>query len=242
MLLFFLAVPLLCSSQSTSIDELPYQVSRIHSYISMTKEKLQKAQTLVDLNRHYKPSWVRTYLSVEVTTTYQGKIQKAINKSDTLSREQKNIMEMADPGSEISFKIKYIPENTLKNNESKELDFRFTVDPEQEASYPGGQQQLRKYLQEKAIAKIPDGRFQDFDLATIKFTVNEDGEISNAHIFWPFKDEKVDQVLLDAIRTMPCWTPAEYNNGLKVKQEFALLVGNMQNCVVPLLNINPDWK
>ncbi|MFT4667667.1 MAG: hypothetical protein ACI9XB_004640 [Gammaproteobacteria bacterium] len=50
-------------------------------------------------------------------------------------------------------------------------------------------------------------------------------------------DENVNELLLETIQNMPCWKPAEYANGLKVKQEFVLTVGNMESCVVNLLNI-----
>ena len=36
---------------------------------------------------------------------------------------------------------------------------------------------------------------------------------------------------------MPSWKPAAYANGMKVKQDFVLTVGDMTSCVVNLLNI-----
>ena len=229
------------ASQDNLTNEPRFEVNRIYPYISITKEALNEANSLTDLNRHYKSSWIREYNSVEVLTSYKGKIIKSTGKNDALSQEQKNLMNMADAGADISVKVKYIPENTLTHNDPKEISFTLTVDPEHEAEYPGGQQQLIKYLKEKAIDKIPGASFKDYDLTAVKFTVNKKGEIIDAHLFGSeyqtSKNEIIDELLLETIRNMPCWKPAEYSNGTKVKQEFVLTVGNMENCMVNLLNI-----
>lgn len=46
--------------------------------------------------------------------------------------------------------------------------------------------------------------------------------------------------MAEAIRNMPSWKPAGYSNGISVKQDFVLTVGNMESCVVSLLNIRRD--
>jgi hypothetical protein len=228
------------SSQENLTNELKFEVNRIYPYISITKEELTEANSLIDLNERYKPSWIRDYISVEVLTYYKGKIKKAVSKNDILSQEQKDNMNMADAGTDISVKVHYMPENNLKHNDVKELNFTFTVTPENEAKYPGGELQLKKYLKEKAIDKIPSSTFKNYDLAAIKFTIGEEGEIINAHVFETAKDEKIDELLLEAVRNMPCWNPAEYANGFKVKQDFVLTIGNMENCMIHLLNIRRD--
>jgi len=45
---------------------------------------------------------------------------------------------------------------------------------------------------------------------------------------------------LETIQKMPCWKPAKYANGTTVKQDFVLTVGNMENCIMPMLNISRD--
>ena len=236
------------SSQDSFTDELNYEVNKIYPYISVTKEKLNQAHTIGDfknetnnLNLEYKPSWVREYISVEISTTYKGVVRKAVSQNEVLTAEQKDLMNRADVGKDISVKVRYIPENTLTDNDIKETRFSFTVAPESDAKYLGGQQELKRYLKGKVMDKIPSASFKGYDLAVIKFTISEEGEITNAHIFGSeyrtSKDEKTDKLLLETIQDMPCWKPAEYANGTKVKQEFVLTVGNMKSCIVPLLNI-----
>ncbi len=237
LLFLSLAFPYFGSSQDDLTNEMTYQVNKVYPYISIASEELREAQTLVDLNWRYKPSWVKEYISVEILTTYKGKLRKAISKNDILSQEQKEFMNTADAGKDIAVKVVYIPNNTLKHNDAKELTFTFTVDPEIEAKYAGGEEQLKEYLKHNAIDKIPENSFTGYSLAAVKFTIDEAGQITDAFVIETSKDEKIDELLLETINKMPEWKPAVFSNGEKTKQEFVLTVGNMESCVVNLLNI-----
>ncbi len=240
LLFIALALPYPASSQGSSAFEPEYEVNRIYPYISITEEKLNSVQTLIDINEHYKSSWIREYISVEISASYEGRTKKAISKNETLSQEQKDLINMADLGTDIAVKVQYMPENALKNNDIKEMPFTFTIDPKSDAKYPGGQQQLKQYLKDNAMAKIPDSNFKRYNLTALKFTINEEGQIIDAHVFETSKDKKIDDLLLEAISNMPSWKPAEYANGTKAKQDFVLTVGDHESCVINLLNIRKD--
>ena len=240
LLIAFLIVPMLASTQVKLSEQPDYEVNVNYPPLSITKQQLNEANTIANINKFFKPSWIREYISVEILTTQNGMTKKGISKSDFFSHEQKDNMAKADVGTDIQIKVQYMPENTLKHNDAKEFKFSFLVNPEIEAQFPGGQQQLKQYLNEHAINKIPAGSFENYDLATIKFSINENGKIVDAHAFWPFKDEMIDNLLLEAIQNMPNWNPAEYANGVKVKQELVLSVGNMANCMLPTLNLRRE--
>jgi TonB family protein len=237
--LFLLFVPS-GFSQVNSAGELEYGVYRTYPAICVTKEKLREAHTIMDLNPHYKSSWVRTYLEVEVVTIHNGRKRKATTNTDFLSEEQKANLTRADVGSEVYVNVHYIPENSLKHNDPKNFDFTFIVDPDKEAEYPGGKQQLNLSLKEKAIDKIPAGTFEGYAIAAVKFTINEEGKTTEAKVIWSSDDDKVDELLLETIQNMSDWSPATYTDGTKVRQEFVFLVGNMENCMVHTLNIHKD--
>lgn len=221
-------------------NELNYEVQGVYPPLSITKIQLNEANTLENINRHYKSSWVSKFISVEILASYKGKMRTAISKNDVLTQEQKDLMDRVDVGTEIEVNVRYLPNNTLTHNDVKIFGFKFMVHPENEAEYLGGQQKLKQYLKDNAIDKIPSGIFEGYDLAVVKFTISETGEITDVHIFETSKDEKIDQLLLESICNMPNWKPAEYTNGTKAKQEFALMVGNMENCVVHTLNTLRD--
>jgi hypothetical protein len=229
---------MLSFAQDTIVSELSYEVNITPPPFSMSKEELPAVETIIDINRHYKSSWIRTFISVEFSAVCQGQLKKALGQNDTLTQEQKDLIQLADVGSDISVKMLYMPENTLSHNDVKDFGFTFKIKPENNAAYPGGQTQLKQYLKVNAIDKIPADVFEGYALAILKFTVTETGEIVNADMYWPSKNKDVDNLLLDTICNMPKWKPATYANGKKVKQAFALTVGNHESCAIHLLNLS----
>ena len=238
-LLFLLALvlPTISFSQDELGPELTFEVNKVLPYIAITKAQLDEAKTLIDLDERYKATWVKEYQSVAILTSHNGKIKKAFSKNDVLTQEQKDNMKVADSGKDITVKVNYTPKNSLKNNEDKEMNFSFHVFPENEAKYTEGQDALRKYLKENLINKIPDGLFTGFKLAAVTFTINEEGQVLDPQLASASEDDRIDDLLLKTIANMPCWTPAKYATGVKVKQAFALSVGNHESCVINLLNI-----
>lgn len=237
--LFFLIInsPILSFAQTSSDFEISYDIHKIFPPFSITQEKLKNAETLVDLNRFYRPSWVKEYISVDITAIQNG-IEKTIRgKHHTLTQAQKELMNTADVATTIAVSVMYMPDNTLTHNDPKDFSFNFMVEPHQTAAFPGGQQQLAQYLKEQATDKISDDRFRQYHLSAVKFTVDEEGQIRDAHIVESSDNEQVDAILLETICNMPRWKPATYNNGLKVKQEFAFTAGDFNSCVVNVLNI-----
>lgn len=220
-----------------SQKNVDFEVNVINPPFSLSKEKLKKVTSIIDINRFYKNSWIKEYKSVEVAAVFEGKSMKVVGKNDNFTEEQKALMNSADVNTNIEIKVHYLPENTLSRNELKDFSFKFIVNPEQEASFVGGENALRQYLKEQAIQKIPVGAFQGFDLTAVKFTIDEAGKVTDAHIAWPYENREVDDMLLSAICNMPPWTPAQYANGKKVKQELVFTVGNHENCAINTLNI-----
>lgn len=244
LMLFFLSVllfPFSGNTQDSLTDEVSCQVNRIYPHLSITEAQLNEAVTISDLDRMYKPSWVKEYISVELSTLHQGKIKKSLSQNDTLSQAQKRHLKMADVGADVSMVIRYIPDNTLSHNDIKTYSFTVKIDPQNQASYVGSTQRLEQYLQEAVLNKIPENSLKGYDLAAVNFTVSNEGEIVDTQLFnsayQTYKNEAVESLLLEALRKMPCWIPASYSDGTKVQQNFALTVGNHKSCVVNILNI-----
>lgn len=242
--LITLVFPHLSFSQDNLSFEIQCKVNKSYPSLSISKEKLNEAHSLIDLNERYESSWVREYVSVEVFTINKGKTIRAESKNDFLSQEQKDNMNMADAGTDISVKIRYLPENRLMQNDPKEMGFSFSVEPETDATFPGGQQQLDQYLKVNVLDKIDGANFMQYQVTAVQFMINEEGQIVDAHIFGSeyqtTKNEKIEELLLKTVCNMPSWNPALYTNGVSVKQEFVLTLGDMKSCIVPLLNIREN--
>ena len=227
-------------------NELPYQFKADiyidYPYLSIPRTTLEEAETLRDLNKHHKSSWIASFKTVELTTIQKGIKTTTTTKDSILTNEQKQLLNNADYGSDINVKIVYMPKNKLRQKEEHEMNFTFTVDPDTAASYVGGEEELNVYLKNNLLDKVDYDKFKQHQLATVKFSVTEEGQIINPHILHSTDDEVSDKILLDAVCNMPNWSPAQYGDGTKTQQEHVLTVGDMNSCVVNLVNIRVNLE
>jgi len=86
---------------------------------------------------------------------------------------------------------------------------------------------MKAYLKEKTIDKISKTTFEEIQLATVRFNINEEGQVFDAQIFKTSKDDEIDQLMLAAINNMPKWKPAENAEGTKITQEFDFSMGSL---------------
>jgi len=221
--------------------EAGYEIYKIYPSLSISQDELKEIQTLENLNRYYNSEWVREYMNVTISAHHNNSLKKAKSKSLLLTEEQKDLIKKADVNSEISVYIKYIPENTLVENDPKEISYSFTVDPDQDAMFPGGEKKMKAYIKKNITDKLSKDRFDEYGMSVIQFSINEDGEVVDAHIYdssayTKTEDKKRDDILLEAICQMPTWQAAQYKNGLKVRQNFILSAGDQRSCVLNLFN------
>ena len=224
------------NSQNDSI-QVTYEIKKVYPPLSIPKDTLVGAHTIHDINKHYKSSWVKNFVSVEVITIHDDQIIKTASQTDVLTKEQKNMMETADVGTPITVDIRYIPDNTLKHNDEHDFIFSFSIDPDNGAQYPGGEQILKQYLKQKVMDEIEESLFELYQLSVIKFAINEKGQVVDAHVSESSNNLKVDEIMLEAVCNMPVWSPASYANGTRAKQEHVLMIGDMRSCLLNTYNI-----
>ena len=189
------------------------------------REKLQEAGFIHELISGYPANWISNYVSVEISATCNGKAVKAWSVNETLSSAQKSILKAADQANDIVIHVKYQYKNPVtKLIENNEINVSLTVVPEVAAEYVGGDKQLEKYVKENILRKMSETIPRRFEQAEVKFTVDENGEISHVKLSRASEDVKTDKVLLEEIRKMPKWKPAKDAKGINVKQEFQLSV------------------
>ncbi len=217
LILFFFVSFNLCFAQNLN-DKLRRNLT------SIKKEKLNEVKSMSEIIPYYPSLWIMHYVSGEITATSGGKVIKAIGSGETLNAEQKNILNVADIGSEIKININYQYKNAVTDNiENSTMHFSTFVVSGIEAEYPGGYEQMTKYLNENVIDKIyeaSNSKRISIPPAGVTFIVDEEGQIIDAKITLTSKDPKIDKLLLDATNKMPKWKPAQNENGKKIKQEF----------------------
>jgi len=198
---------------------------------TITKDEVNKARTLVDINPGYPSSWIHDYLSAEILVSYNGSITKGVNVNDTLNKEQRSVLTAAGIGSDIVMDVKYKKRNVVTDMiDFDTMIYTVRVVPEIEAEFPGGYQQMVEYLEKSALRTISESGGKQLQLAVVKFTVNEEGRIHNVQISKSSDDEDTDRLLLESIHNMPKWRPAENGSGMPVKQEFEFRIGNAVGC------------
>ena len=218
-------------------DELRFEVNKVQPFYSILENKLVDVKTLTDLDKRYPSSWVKQYISVDVSAYRNGILTTVPGVSHVLNQEQKDLLQVADRNREIAVSVMYLPENTLTDNTVKQYDFKVSISPDKNAQCSAGTETLLQYLKTNGIANIESGSFTGYDLTAIRFTITDKGLVSDLQVVLPSKDPKIDEMMVKALSKMPAWQPAEFSNGTKVNQSFVLTIGNMNNCMVNLLNI-----
>ena len=207
-------------------EDLRYEVRGIYSR-SVKKETLSGAKVVSDIISDYPINWITRYISVEILATSNGEFMTAVSPNDTLTREQRNILSNVDMSSEVTINVNYtykVPvDDIIENNTMHVL---MTVVPDVQAQYAGGYEQLINYLKEKTMHQFSGINPKKFSRIAIRFTVNEEGKVTDARMPHLSIDSKAEKLLIDVINNMPAWKPAENAKGIKVKQEFELIVGN----------------
>ncbi len=219
--------PLLLLSFATSFaQDMKFELnSKLINPIK--KEKLDEAKVMGDIIPGYPTNWIEGYVSVNISGTCDGKMISAKGTNEKLTAEQKNILNTADLGTNISVNIEYKTKNAISNAiELSTMHYRTTYAPDVQAEYVSGKEQMTDYLKENIITKVPEAINKQMTRAIVKFTVNESGEINNAEIGKTSGDAKTDKLLLEAINNMPKWKPAQNSNGTKVKQDFEFILGS----------------
>jgi TonB family protein len=173
---------------------------------------------------------ILNFVSTEIVTKGNGKISVAKGTSNVLSPEQINVLSDVNAGTEITVNVNYRFNKTISPAEDiSSLKFTAMVIPENEAECFEGHQQMRRYLKEKTIDKIFGAGLKTFPWAEVRFAINESGDITDVKLVESSGDKKTDQLLLEAIKKMPKWKPAENPNGMKLKQEFEFVIGTEIN-------------
>jgi len=200
---------------------------------AIQEEKLDEALTMTDINPDYPSSWIKEsdYISSEIKATCKGKLLNAKGENDVFNSEQKNILQEADFGTSIDIEVKYNSKNSITGTvDIKTMNFTVSLVPDKEAVYQGGYDEMKDYLKQNAVDKINASSHNKFEMAKVKFIVDEEGKTTMARILKTSEDKEIDQLLLETIANMPRWKPAERSDGVKVKQEFEFVVGTMMGC------------
>jgi TonB family protein len=165
------------------------------------------------------------YVLVRISTTRNGKTTTAVNTGSKLSDAQKRILQSVESGEDIAIEIAFRYKTGFRAAAGSHVirgRLALTAVPEHEAEFPY-KDSLSLFLKERVlfIAK-QTGLGASMMQAIVTFTVTEHGQVSDAVIVRTTTDKKADELLREAILSMPKWIPASNAAGFKVKQRYTV--------------------
>jgi TonB family protein len=164
---------------------------------------------------------------VDITTVSNGQKRSAHSTNERLTQEQKEMLTTADMSSNIEFSISFTYKYYGVDSDVKEGKIAVTLVPEVEAVYTGGgvkelTEYLSGYVKKQNVSSTKPDAIQN---ASVLFTVTEDGSLSDIKLRQASGDHKTDKLLLEAIKQMPKWKPAQNAQGKPIKQTIHFAFG-----------------
>ncbi|MGB0166395.1 MAG: energy transducer TonB, partial [Luteibaculum sp.] len=147
-----------------------------------------------------------------------------------LSDAQMQLLNNLDYGTGLKVNVDFEQKNTVTNAlEVKNMEIYLNVIPHAEANFPAGKEALRMYLRDRIANSVYGKLPANFDRAVVWFSINEAGECVEINTAKSSGNEEADQILKEALRSMPKWNPARDEHGKPVIQEFNFTFGD-QGC------------
>ena len=140
------------------------------------KRTLANAVILPDLVADYPVNWIDHYLSTEISLSSGTKIQQAAGTDMVLNPSQKALLRQADFTDEVRVEVSYTCRNAVSNRQvENKLAITFTVVPDTEAKFPGGEARLIGNRSRREVTTERDTRHADprrIDLGLLLKPVN----------------------------------------------------------------------
>lgn len=212
------------------VPELLYRVR--NRWTSITKEEILKTKSILGVLNHDN-NYTRTdYRNVRLSVLHNDKDVRDIKKfemgqSEFLNPAQLKLLFSCDYSTNFRLTAlnKRMDKRTGDVREDSLVQY-FTVIPEKEAVFSGGDIALIKYLKESSkdlTAIIQQDKLQPGKLF---FTVTKNGTIENVKIVDTSGYPSIDDELARILKEMPReWDPAENSKGEKVDQELVFFFG-----------------
>lgn len=215
----------------TDIINGPMQDRLFYSVISkystgISKGQMNNAKYIDELIPNYPSNWIEEYKQVTIVYPSNGKEERLSAPDNKLNPTQQAVLKSLGVNDYVSVEVDYRMRNPVTNQLEDDTMIRSVgILPASQAYYPDGYEALITYLKQNSQYKIKALRLPKVPEATLEFTVNEKGKVTDAKLLQPSQNEKVDEILLQLIEKMPNWKPATDANGNAVSQKFEFRIG-----------------
>ncbi len=217
-----------CASQMqpNPVDREIFYLLKGRPHRTITQGRLLDAQSLDELFPDYPYQWIKSYNSVKISHSSFDQTLSEAGTDQRINKAQKKLLQSAELSSEITIEVNYQTENSVTQElDDREMKITFVIIPEFEAQYPGGEEELERFLKVNSQSKITPEQQQDLWMARVSFWVDEKGKPGNSELVISSGYPDLDDDLIKLVKKMPNWEPAKDANGENVRQKLYLLIG-----------------
>ncbi len=214
-----------------------FEILKVDPAFSISKNQIKEITSLEEINKHFKPEWVKEYFSVSTIAIIDGKEKRVTSENNLLNSAQKELLKQADVHELVQISINYLPNNSLKENEAKKIHFSFAFIPTIDAAPMQGNTTLANKIKDILNAKDLAYQQEKHQLAIATFSISAEGDPYDVKMVSSTKNSTIDSVIVEQLSCMEKWNPASYANGKATQQDFALLIGDDQSCNINLVNV-----
>ena len=198
---------------------------------NITKEKLDKAQSVADIMPSKDEKIIVSYYNVAVNIYHEDRNLHMTEKGEngTLTTAQKQRLQALEYGNNF-----YLTGNSERKYSKSGKIFAdtlvhyFTVVPHKHASYASGKEDLITYLKEQSKEAIFIARKSQIQPGKISFKITKEGTLEQAKLTNTCGFNSIDEKMLELIQQLPGeWEAATNEKGQKVEQELVFFFGSM---------------
>jgi hypothetical protein len=211
------------------VPDLVYKVDSRYIH-QATAAQFSEARTILDLLPAEATENIIYYQEVSVTNLdNEHEITSAGGPG--FSPEQMDYLRSIDYSSNVLIRSDYIMQDEYNDVGRKSyLTYFYTVIPEREATYEGGQNALIAYLREGSAEAVKVITKDGLKPGRISFTVTETGEIAEVHMESSSGFTSVDEKLVHLVEEIPGkWEVAVNDKGEAVPQRLVFFFG-LEGC------------
>ena len=243
--IYLLLITVLCSATLIAQDQAPATpeavIHPVYSPFSFSESAVLAARSVADLHRQYPADWIAQYVEVTLHTQRAGKRYRTRAEGPMLTVAQRQALADADPAAPILVSIEYLPNNQLRENPVRCLEYTVTVTPDTPPHFGTTTDAEASYLTARILEDWAPSVFAPHQLAAVRFTVDDRGAVQDPVLLQSTKDPAADAAFLAAIGDMPAWTPATYRDGSPAASVRVLSVGDLRSCTANLVGL-PPWE
>ena len=198
---------------------------RFNSTIS--KKELQNAKSITDIFPKKATNGISDFQNTKIVLLPENKNNTEYGKGEILNPDQLALISLAEYSTNFYLRADYT-RKTLNNFqvERNHIIYYMSVIPEKPAEYQNGHSSLINYLKQNSVEETLISSKNDLKPGKIRFTVTQQGEISDVILESTSGHQVIDQTMLNLISKAPGkWNPATNEDGKAVEQDLTFFFG-----------------